>query len=650
MRKENIIMSFDINKWKKFLLAEAQQPGILEEALEDRVPISVAEEIREDISTLPWVIAGDVTGKKQPQDVKGVENLLADWFVQVHDPKDHMNPRRASEFDVGWAKYFVMSIIRDFREKAKGETNYHRHPIPSGHYKSRTFEIISLLEYDKNLNISLAQAYWEMIVFQAANSLESRKAAWDSVKTRFMTDPNTPKEAWVDRPMPDAWMTTIHPANLTKPAVFRIAKGFKQYKIAEFPEGFGWRESWAFPFDIDFTTNAPTFQTIIDYLGPFDEQFNKITGGEELQDYYDEANRLIMRSFGRVSAREMKLTYNYLVGKPKKGLPESSLEKIKAVADDTEKYFGEQDPLSYKIINGVHKRLKKILSRDQDLDNEMKDEALVKLQRHFLIAFRRLYKTVVRSNDSLDIMEFLGQKESNWKQLKGKSLMDARKYAAAAVNNFQSEDQIRIKYPDGSYWYEIGAAGCEGDEDNEWRDKELKKAAQRHANCASDRHGSLWTLRYKDKDGLIESEVMISYFREYNRIGQIKGSLPKATQGQGNLAPAKKWWRHILDLVNQLKVTEIAEYGAYTSPDEQGKFEPFLLWIKKNAKHDVSIEFREEPPQWGPAEFPAQNPWEPGGEQPFQERLRRNLNLKPKKKLSNNAQAKLEWYKRRKRK
>ncbi len=643
-------MSFDINKWKKFLVTESRQPELLEEALEDRVPISVAEEIREDIDTLPWMMVASATGDSYPQDAKGVENLLADWFVQVHDPKDHVDPRRSSQFDVGWAKYFVKSVIRNFWDKAKGEVNPHRYPIPSGHYTSRTFEIISLLEYDKNLNISLAQAYWEMVVFQAANSFEGRKAAWDTIKTRFMTDPNAPKEAWVDRPMPEGWATAVDPANLTRPAVFRIAKGFKKYKIAELPEwDAGWVGSWNFPFDIDFTTNAPTFQTIIDYLEPVDEQFNKITDVEELQNYYDSANRLIMRSFGRVTAREMKLTYNYLVGKRKKGLPESSLEKIKAVADDTEKYFGEQDPLSYKILNGVHKRLKKILSRDQDLDNEMKDETIVTLQRHFLTAFKRLYKTVVRSNDSLDVMEFLGQKESNWRQLKGKNLMDARKYAAAAVNNFQSEDQIRIKYPDGSYWYEIGAAGCEGDEDNEWRDKELKKAAQRHANCASDRWGSLWTLRYKDKDGMIESEVMISYFKEYNRIGQIKGSLPKATQGQGNLAPAKKWWRHILDLVNQLKITEIAEYGQYTNSDEAKKFKPFLLWIKENAKQDVHIEVRKdpEPDPWGEGDVVVGNPWEPEGEVPFQERLMRNLNLKPKKKLSKNAQAKLEWYKRR---
>ena len=58
-----------------------------------------------------------------------------------------------------------------------------------------------------------------------------------------------------------------------------------------------------------------------------------------------------------------------------------------------------------------------------------------------------------------------------------------------ALSNFESADQIRIKYPDGSYWYEIGSAGCE-DGDNEWRDKELKRAAQRHANCAADGGGT----------------------------------------------------------------------------------------------------------------------------------------------------------------
>ena len=632
------------------LVTENQQPELLEEALEDRVPVSVAEEIREDISTFSWVMAGGVTGKKQPQDVKGVENLLADWFVQAHDPKDHVNPRRWSQYNENWAKNQVVAVIADFWEKAQGQTNPHMHPLPSGHMGSRQFPILKMLEYDKNLNISLAQASLEMQIFVTISDHEwaRRESAWKRVKTFFNSDPSYPKAAWIDRPMPEAWMTIPNPTTMTRPALFRIAKGFKNYKVRSRgvfgPEMHG----MDFPFDIDFKTDAPTFQTVIDYLKPIDEQFNKLTDQEEIQTYYNEANSLIMRSFGRVSGREMKLAYNYLVGKPKSALPESSLEKIKAVADDTKKYFGEQDPLSYKIMNGVHKRLKKIINRDEGVENEIKDEMLTKLQRHFLMTYKNLYVELIRR--SKDVFEFLDQKATGWRELKGKSLTDAIRYCKAAINNFESEDQVRIKYPDGSYWYEIGAAGCDGDEDNEWRDKELKKAAQRHANCAADAHGSLWTLRYKDKEGLIESEIMISYFREHNRIGQIKGSLPKSVEGQGNLAPAKKWWKHILDLVNQLKVTEIRERGQYTSPDEQGKFEPFLLWIKKNAKHDVNIEFREEPPQWGPAAFPAQNPWEPDGEQPFQERLRRNLNLKPKKKLSNNAQAKLEWYKRRKRK
>ena len=85
-------------------------------------------------------------------------------------------------------------------------------------------------------------------------------------------------------------------------------------------------------------------------------------------------------------------------------------------------------------------------------------------------------------------------------------------------DSIDKEDQIIQTFDDGSYWYEIGAAGCDGDEDNEWRDKELKKAAQRHSNCAADAHGSLWTLRYKDKEGLIESEIMVSYFKEHNSI------------------------------------------------------------------------------------------------------------------------------------
>jgi len=632
-------MSFNTNKWKKFLLTESEQPELLEEALEDRVPVSVAEEIREDASTMSWVKGG-----KHPQDEKGMENLLADWFVQAHDPKDYVSPRRWSEFNENWARNQVVGVIADFWEKAKGKTNPHMHPLPSGHMQARQFPILKMLEYDKNLNISLAQAHHEMQSFIVLGS-EGRTKSWEGTKRRFMADPDSPKGAWIDRPMPEAWMTTPNPATMTKPAVFRIAKGFKKYQVRSRGVFGPDMHSMDFPFDIDFKTDAPTFQTIVDYLKPIDEQFNKLTDQEEIQTYYNEANSLIMRSFGRVSAREMKLTYNYLVGKPKSALPESSLEKIKAVADDTKKYFGEQDPLSYKIMNGVHKRLKKIINRDEGVEGEVKDEMLIKLQRHFLMAYKGLYVELIR--DSKDIFEFLGLKAAGWRELKGKSLIDAIRYCKAAINNFESEDQVRIKYPDGSYWYEIGAAGCEGDEDNEWRDKELKKAAQRHANCAADAHGSLWTLRYKDKEGLIESEVMVSYFKEHNRIGQIKGSLPNSVEGQGNRAPAEKWWKHTLDLINQLKITEIYEEGQYTTSDQQGKFKPFLLWIKKNAKHDVYVRVSPDPDEWQANPEDAENPWGPEAPVPFQERLKRNLNLKPKKKLSNNAQAKIEWYNKR---
>ena len=74
-------------------------------------------EIREDISTLPWVMVGDMLGEKSPQDQKGVENLLADWFVQVHNPKDYVDPRRWSQFNENWAMNTINSIIWDFWEK-----------------------------------------------------------------------------------------------------------------------------------------------------------------------------------------------------------------------------------------------------------------------------------------------------------------------------------------------------------------------------------------------------------------------------------------------------------------------------------------------------------------------------------------------------
>ena len=50
----------------------------------------------------------------------------------------------------------------------------------------------------------------------------------------------------------------------------------------------------------------------------------------------------------------------------------------------------------------------------------------------------------------------------------------------------------------------------------------------------------------------------------------------------------------------------------------------------------AGVPFRLDQDEIGPNEF-------------FEQRLRKNLNLKPKKKLSKHAQAKLEWYKRRRR-
>ena len=105
------------------------------------------------------------------------------------------------------------------------------------------------------------------------------------------------------------------------------------------------------------------------------------------------------------------------------------------------------------------------------------------------------------------------------------------------------------------------------------------------------------------------------------------------------------------------KVKKITEIGQYTHPDEQEKFPEFIKYLKNNAKHEVGIDPRFEKPErtWQPdAGFEqggqVENPWQPDGPVPFQERMIRNLNLKPKKKLSKYAQSKLEWYNRRRKK
>jgi len=638
-------MSFDINRWKKFLVTESREPELLEEALEDRVPVSVAEEIREDVSVLPWVIAGETVGESNPQDEKGVENLLADLFVQQHDPGD--NPDKS-------ALNIVRKIIWRWKHMVGSQPKApHRYPLPSNHFASRTFEVVQMLEYDKYLNITLDQAYLEMKKFfelHAYGQGPNRIAAWKDIKREYMEERKYRNQLWVDRPVPRAVLTFNDFTGLSKPAVFRVAKRFRNYVAPgpDYAERFGGKD---FPVDLDFQTNYPTFETIIDYLGPIDKQLDAITDDEEKQEYWNEANQLIMRSFGRVESREMKLIYNYLRPSRDQGLSKAGLEKVQTALENTDTYYEDTMPVSYKLLKGVQKTLRKIVAKDQEINNEIKDKLLVKLERHFQSSYRNMYREIVKGRSGADVMAFLGEKSSNWRQLKGKSIGEVRKYAIAALSNFESADQIRIKYPDGSYWYEIGAAGCE-DDDNEWRDKELKRAAQRHANCAADGGGSLWTLRYKDSDGNIESEIMISYFKEKKTIGQIKGSPPKAKEGQGNQAPNKKWWKHILDLVNKLKIVEIKERGQYTSKDQMEKFPPFLLWIKENADHDVRVEAAPKPERtwqpdagFGPNEF--DNPWDPEGQVPFQERLMKNLNLKPKKKLSNNAQAKLEWYKRR---
>jgi hypothetical protein len=569
-------MSFNISKWKKFLVTESREPELLEEALEDRVPVSVAEDIREDVSVLPWVMAGEAAGQDNPQDEKGVENLLADLFVQQHDPGD--NP------DIS-ALSIVRKIIFQWKYMVSDKPKApHRYPLPSNHFSSRTFEVINMLEYDKNLNITLDQAYLEMKKFfelHAYGQGPNRIAAWKDVKREYMADRKYADDLWVDRPVPRAVLSFNDFTGVSKPAVFRVAKRFKNYipPGLDYAERFGGKD---FPVDQDFQTNHATFQTIIDYLDPIDKQLDAITDDVEKQEYWDEANPLIMRSFGRVESREMKLIYNYLRPAKDKGLSKAGLEKVQTALDNTDVYYEDTTPLSYKLLRGVQKTLRKIVTKDQGIDNELKDQLLVKLQTHFQSSYKNMYREIVKGRSGADVMAFLGEKSSNWRQLKGKSIGEVRKYAIAALSNFESADQIRIKYPDGSYWYEIGSAGCE-DDDNEWRDKELKRAAQRHANCAVDGGGSLWTLRYKDSEGNIESEIMISYFKEKKTIGQIKGSPPNAKEGQGNQAPNKKWWKHILDLVNKLKIVEIKERGQYTNKDQMEKFPPFLLWIKENA-------------------------------------------------------------------
>jgi hypothetical protein len=639
-------MSFDINKWKKFLVTESQDPELLEEALEDRVPVSVAEEIREDVSALPWAMSGGDTS----QDEKGVENLLADLFVQEHDPGD--NEEKS-------ALNIVRTIIWRWKHMISPQTKVpHRFPLPSGHRSTRTFEVINMLEYDKYPNITLHQAHLEMTKFfelHAFGQGPSRIAAWNSVKKEYMEDPEYANDLWVDRPMPKAVLTFNNFANEDKPAALRVARSFKKFeRPMSYPaDGYGGKY---LPLD-DFQTNHATFQTIIDYFEPIDKQLDAITDYVEKQNYWDEVSRMIKYSINFFTSREAKLIYNYLRPYKTTGLSEAGIQKVQTALDNTDAYYEDTQPVSYKLLRGVQKTLRKIVAKDQGISNEIKDKLLVKLETHFQSSYKNMYREIVKGRAGADVMEFLGQKSSNWRQLKGKTIADARKYATAAISNFESADQIRIKYPDGSYWYEIGSAGCQ-DDDNEWRDKELKKARQRHANCGADGGGSIWTLRYKDQEGNIESEVMVSYFKEKKKLGQIKGSPPNAQEGQGNRAPVKKWWKHILDLVNQLKIVKIDERGQYTDTSEMKKFEPFILWIKENADHDVEVEFKQKPERtWqpDPDAFAAQNPNEQGGIFPpntnfFQERIIKNLNLKPKKKLSNNAQAKLEWYNRRRKK
>lgn len=351
-------MSFDINRWKKFLVTESREPELLEEALEDRVPVSVAEDIREDVSALPWVIAGEAIGESSPQDEKGVENLLADLFVQEHDPGD--NPEKS-------ALYIIRKIIFQWKYMVGNKPKApHRYPLPSNHMSARTFEVINMLEYDKYLNITLDQAYLEMKKFfelHAYGQGPNRIAAWKDVKREYMADRKYADDLWVDRPVPRAVLSFNDFTGVSKPAVFRVAKRFKNYKVPTTSDFYDRFHGKDFPLDIDFRTDHPTFQDIIDYLEPVDNQLDAITDDEEKDDYWYEANMLIMRSFGRVESREMKLIYNYLRPATDKGLSKAGLEKLQTAFENTDAYYEDTTPLSYKLLRGVQKPLERLSQR-----------------------------------------------------------------------------------------------------------------------------------------------------------------------------------------------------------------------------------------------------------------------------------------------
>ena len=656
-------MSFDINKWKKFLVTESLEPELLEEALEDRVPVSVAEEIREDVSVLSW----NQRGQGPAQDVKGVEDFLANLFLAGVPPKKIDTP-----------KDIILNVGNEISKTMKGAGDYSNYPLPTG--KTMRMNTIHFLEYNKHLDMSFDQMLDELRAWRKIILSQRPVSFWDKAGKEIEADTEGMDYNYIKRETP-AILKNLDmkirqdPDNALKyrqeaqdlvgvgmeigrSRAKNLLRDFKKLDITDFFDNIEQNTELTdfvenseqikeILFNLsekDFRVADPTLRDFVNFVKPFDDAARADPSNSQKITRVFQMVCFLCSLLSLTQSRKCTLLYNYLSTKGSGGADPEVIDNFNKYVRNVLSFKEDDNELFFKDVNGMIKRAKKFVKKSS-MGTDQKDALMSNLDVKMQLLAKQFYRDFIKiSNRQTEVFQFLSARPSNWTQLKGMSYTQAFDYAKKSLANFEQEKRILFKYPDGAYWYNAGMMGCT-DYDNEWQDKEFKIIAKRHANCGMDGAGEVITLRYKDQDGYIESDVMVSYFKGENRINQIKGSKPKAKEGEGNLCPDPKWWDYILDLINKLKVKKITEIGQYTVPDEQIKFPKLIRYLKDNAKHEVEID-----PKFEMSRNIAV-PQDAGDDDDlvFQERLIKNLNLKPKKKLSKHAQAKLEWYKRRRR-
>ena len=128
-------------------------------------------------------------------------------------------------------------------------------------------------------------------------------------------------------------------------------------------------------------------------------------------------------------------------------------------------------------------------------------------------------------------------------------------------NKLDKEEQKVIKFDDGAFWYDLKSSYCTIE-------------AERMGHCGQDDRATLYSLRKKEGNQIIESKSYVTVAKDEDGIVyQIKGRF--------NNAPEEKFWPYIAKFITEMEVQEVVESGQYMEKEEILKLYDMLVYLKK---------------------------------------------------------------------